>query len=203
MTPLEDRVVEEGEPLRVAVRARDPLGDPIALRAERAGGGAVEVLGASFRDLGGGKGALHWTPSYEQSGSYAVTFSATTSARLETSETIRIEVLDVNRPPVAVAGRDLLTRLGESALLDGCSSFDPEGAPLSFEWTDGAGNEVGTSCELLRESPPLPRLERFTLTVSDGVHLDSDRVRILWLPRFPFDRWSRWLGRGGGRAGTP
>jgi hypothetical protein len=190
-------VVTEGEGLRIRIKARDPTGDPLELDARLVGGEALETIGARFQVLGRGRAELRWAPGYDRAGSYAVTFTATTSGRLRTGETIRIEVLDVDAPPVAIAGRSRIAVA--RARLNGCRSFDPEGQPLSYTWRNGSGRELGASCRLRVEGPSAPGFESYTLTVSDGTYSDSSRVWVLWMPRYarrnpPRWWWPRWRG---------
>jgi beta propeller repeat protein len=92
LKPLRDRVVREGQRLVVRVTADDPKGEPLELEAAQADGSALEEIGASFSDLGNGSGVLSWRPGFDRAGSYAVTFTGTSPGRLETRQTIRIEV---------------------------------------------------------------------------------------------------------------
>jgi len=181
LRPIGDRSVAEGEKITIRIAARDPAGGRIDLDARLANGEALETIGARLQLSRGGRVRLRWSPDYGQAGSYAITVTATTSGRLRTGETFRIEVLDLNAPPVAIAGRSrtAVTRV----LLNGCRSFDPEGEPLSYAWRDGGGRELGTSCRLRLEGPSEPGLESYVLSVDDGTSRASDRVWILWLPR--------------------
>ena len=80
-----DKSVAEGSTLSFTVTASDLDGDEVVLEAT----GLPD--GASF-DLG--TGDFSWTPSYDQAGSYQVTFNATDSINF-VSETITITVGDV------------------------------------------------------------------------------------------------------------
>ncbi|WP_347841447.1 REJ domain-containing protein [uncultured Draconibacterium sp.] len=50
------------------------------------------------------------------------------------SDTIEIKVVHTNLPPVASAGADLIVTEGAEVVLNGNSSFDPEGDTLWFQW---------------------------------------------------------------------
>jgi beta propeller repeat protein len=93
LQPLGDRVARARWPLVVPVRARDPLGDPMALSATTLDGGAAEALGARFYDFGDGRGALVWIPRADQLGEHAFTVTALSSGRLFSSESFRVRVV--------------------------------------------------------------------------------------------------------------
>ena len=68
--------------------------------------------------------------------------------------------------PLADAGADVVTELGQLTTLDGTGSRDPDGDTLSYEWRDAAGAVQGTSAIV---SLALPKGEHvFTLIVRDG-----------------------------------
>lgn len=79
-----------------------------------------------------------------------------------------------NRPPAAVASKlsPVGTPLaGEVVTLDGTASVDPEGAPLSYAWTQTAGPRIfftNPGGALPQFTPILPGTYEFQLVVSDG-----------------------------------
>lgn len=86
-------------------------------------------------------------------------------------------------PPVADAGVGLMANVGDTVSLNGLASADPEGAPLTFAWTQTGGPPT----DLAKDDTPEPEFTldaggtyRFTLVVNDGV-LDSepDSVEIV------------------------
>lgn len=89
-----------------------------------------------------------------------------------------------NTPPVAVAGSDQTQSLGEPVILDGSASNDPEGAPLTYQWTAAEGNPASVplpQSARISFAPGLPGTYRFYLRVSDGQNLsppDSVDVAI-------------------------
>jgi hypothetical protein len=91
---LRDRTVREGKRLRIRVRARDADRRALVLRATTADGAPLASLGAGFEDEGNDRGVLTWTPGFDQSGRYAITFSAVAAGGLTTRESVWIEVVD-------------------------------------------------------------------------------------------------------------
>jgi len=87
-----DREIREGEKLELTAHAEDPDGDFVAIYVSGL------PAGASF-DRKTGK--FSWTPSYNQTGNYWVTFSVVDDGMppLGGQEMVRITVGDVNRPP--------------------------------------------------------------------------------------------------------
>ncbi|MBI4866696.1 MAG: PKD domain-containing protein [Candidatus Wallbacteria bacterium] len=90
----------------------------------------------------------------------------------------------VNQPPTAVAGSDRSVATGTSVLLDGRSSFDPEGQPLSYRWRF-AGLPVASRAVLFGAETPLASFTTdaagdyfVELTVDDGAVAASDAARV-------------------------
>ncbi|MEN8127832.1 MAG: PKD domain-containing protein [Planctomycetota bacterium] len=83
-----------------------------------------------------------------------------------------------NHPPDADAGPDQIVErdstAGAQVTLDGSGSSDPDGDPLTYEWT-----WCGNSATGINPTVTLPMgTATVTLTVSDGVLSDSDTVNI-------------------------
>jgi hypothetical protein len=66
-----------------------------------------------------------------------------------------VTIIVVNRQPVAVAGPDQTVVVGQPTTLDGTASFDPDGRPLTFNWT------------ITSEGQPPTKGEGFTLEGAD------------------------------------
>jgi hypothetical protein len=105
-----------------------------------------------------------------------------TDTAADTAPDAEPDVPPGNLPPVAVAGDDQNVLAGETVMLDGSASNDPEGEDLQFIWTQEQGNPVRFDTG----SPtPVFIASEFTteivlaLVVSDGDNLSvPDRLTI-------------------------
>ena len=89
------------------------------------------------------------------------------------------------QPPVADAGPDQTTSPGTGVVFDGTASFDPDGGPLTYSWTQTAGPSVS----LIDGNTPMPSFTAppvaaqttltFQLTVSDGALISADTVNVI------------------------
>jgi flagellar hook assembly protein FlgD/fibronectin type 3 domain-containing protein len=79
-----------------------------------------------------------------ENGQYTLEVVATDQAGNTTRRVVRFAVAR-NRAPVANAGSDQTVNEGHTISLDGSGSFDPDGAPLIFAWTQTAGPPVQLS----------------------------------------------------------
>ncbi len=99
-----------------------------------------------------------------------------------------LEFAPPNRPPVASAGRDRTVLSDAITNLDGSASFDPDGDPLTFSWSQTAGPLVSlsrpTSDAPVFVAPHVstPTALAFRLVVSDGVLESQASVSILVTP---------------------
>ncbi|RMG96627.1 MAG: tandem-95 repeat protein, partial [Candidatus Dadabacteria bacterium] len=91
-----DVLVPENTDIAFTVTASDPDGDPVTLTADGV------PAGASFDAA---TGAFSWTPTYDDAGTYTLTFTVTddrtgkTGPSLSATQTVTLTVQDVNRAP--------------------------------------------------------------------------------------------------------
>jgi hypothetical protein len=123
-------------------------------------------------------------------GSQTLTFELTvTSADGSSTDTVDVTVRNVNHAPVADAGDDQGVNEGSLVTLFGVHSFDPDGDPLTFLWTQtSSGTQVvlsGADTESPTfTAPVLPggagsvEILSFALTVSDGVLSNTAEARV-------------------------
>jgi uncharacterized repeat protein (TIGR01451 family) len=111
-----------------------------------------------------------------------VTNTAYFSGTLEQGSEDAVFSVAPNQLPVAQAGPDQQTGAGMPVTLDGSASFDPEGHPLAYHWSQIAGPAVGftpTLSTIAFTAPGGTYVMTFTLTVTDtGGLIDTDSVVI-------------------------
>ena len=150
--------VAEGEGLRVALSATDADGDRLTYSA------SGEPSGATLS----GRGVFTWTPTYQQSGTYRVTFTVSDGRGGTAEETVTITVGEINRVPVlALIGTQ---RVAEGASLRvALSATDADGDRLSYS---ASGRPAGSSFSggVFSWTPTYEQsgTYRVTFTVSDG-----------------------------------
>jgi len=99
--------------------------------------------------------------------------------------TLRLTIPN-NNPPTANAGSDQTVAPGDLVTLSGSASRDPEGKPLTFEWTQTAGTSVdlsnptgATTTFTAPEVATTSEVLTFELKVTDSVsQTDTDTVDI-------------------------
>lgn len=98
---------------------------------------------------------------------------------LENKDTCVVNVVNVNQPPVANAGRDQTVKAGRTAKLNGSASTDPDDGIATYAWTQPAGTPVTLSNpSAVQPTFMVPSIKRgsvltFKLTVTDRSGLST------------------------------
>lgn len=105
----------------------------------------------------------------------AILFSALTilllSGGCAKGEPSRGDLFPPNQPPVAKIADISAVASGAAVQLDGSKSFDPEGKPITFEWTF-AQKPVGSRAEMDNPASPTPKF----IADTDGIYKINLRV---------------------------
>jgi hypothetical protein len=180
------QVTEDAEGVRIVLDATDvvePDGDPLTARWRQVAGPGVgldhpEALVAHARPLLPGEYA--WALSLDDGLDRGpeVVLRATVQAAPD-------------ELPVAVAGADQTVDTGDTVTLDGSASFDPEDAPLTYEWRLAVG-PVLVPVPPASGEPAMTFVAGvagtyvFALRVSDGARWSlPDEVRVVARPATP------------------
>ncbi len=126
--------VNEGQTLAFTVSASDPDLTVPTLST------STLPANATFVDNGNGNGSFSFTPSFDQAGTFSVTFYATDGMATD-SEEVAIEVTNVNRPPV-------LAEIGSQTVAEGSvldvtmTASDPDGETVVLSAVDVPENAM-------------------------------------------------------------
>ena len=166
LSAIANQTVTENTALSFSVSASDPDGDDVTITA-----GSLPA-GATFSAE-----SFAWTPTYEQAGSYELTFTASDGSAADT-ETVTVTVGNTNRPPELLAIGDKSTD-EDAALTFTVTADDPDGDTITYsaqDLPDGAGfsaNQFSWTPTYLQEGN-----HTVTFVASDGQAQDSQAVVI-------------------------
>jgi len=138
LNPIEDKTIFETNELSFIVSATDPDKDPLTYSAQNL------PEGASFSNK-----EFTWTPTYDQAGTYTVTFSVS-DGELTDDEVIIITVQNKNRPPqvsINYVSSEIITA-GESVDFAAKISDDDGDSDISYviwRFGDGSSSTGGLS----------------------------------------------------------
>ena len=150
----------------------DPDDDVLTYSWSQTSGAQVEMAGAA---------SIH--PTFTPTTSGVLGFMVTVSdGQASSTDSVSVTVDDVNQVPVADAGDDQVANIGDTVVLDGSLSYDPDGDAISFIWSQVQGARVSlTSSNSAAPSfvPTEQGVYVFELRVYDGSDTSSaDTVTI-------------------------
>jgi surface antigen len=121
-----DKEVFEGQSVILEGSGSDPDGDSITFRWSCKGG---TLSNSSIAQ------PTYTAPMVSRDTTYTCTLTVTDNKGASAKDDMVVRVKDrPNRPPVADAGPDQTVQVGSTVQLDGSSSSDPDGDPLTFYW---------------------------------------------------------------------
>ena len=134
----DDQCVSEGQVVTLSGdRSTDVDGGLLEYQWAQTSGSAVTLTNANTSQ------PYFIAPQVDESGA-SVTFSlqVTDGGGLTSSDTCTVNVSWLNEAPTAAAGDDQTAVLGDTVLLDGTGSFDPENALETYAWVQKSGPVV-------------------------------------------------------------
>ena len=132
-----DFAVNEGQAVTLDGSAsNDPNSDPLTYAWTQVGGTTVILVGANTSQP-------TFTAPTVALGGETLTFSLTVTANgLPDTDTVSVNVVNVNHVPEADAGDDQSVAEGAPVTLNGAASFDVDGDVLTYAWTQESGPSV-------------------------------------------------------------
>lgn len=96
--------------------------------------------------------------------------------------TVQMKQATTNQAPVANAGPDQTVMQGDVVTLSGAGSFDPDGSPITYQWTKTGGPAVtlsGADTATATFTTSESATYTFSLTVNDGVATSEPDIVIV------------------------
>ena len=118
-----------------------------------------------------------WDSTTVIDGSYTITAVATDTIGQTASDSISVIVDNFNDPPIADAGPDQTTAVGQTVNFDGSFSYDPDGNIVNYNWDFGDGHsETGVSVSYAYSATGTYTV---TLTVTDNAGFTSQDTAVI------------------------
>jgi VCBS repeat-containing protein len=119
--------------------------------------------------------------------SFQLTVTDEEAAQVTDTAIVNVTLPLANKPPEADAGVDQKVEEGDTVMLDGSNSFDPDGDNVSFQWDQTAGSPVTLMPDSTAENPtfeaPFVELDglsyTFQLTLTDTSGLQATDTTVV------------------------
>ncbi len=162
-------VIPVGKPVQFDGSASEPVPnpDPEAEKAE------IVSYAWDFGDGSSGKG-VKTSHSYRKPGRYFVTLAIQTDSRSNCKDVTTQNIIMVNGPPVADAGKDKFVGINEVVVFDGSGSRDSDGSIVEYQWDFGYG-QTATGMEVRHQYGEGGRYP-VTLKVTDNTEVENNRA---------------------------
>ena len=169
LVPNSSKSVNEGTTLSFSLSASDPDGDSVSFSASGVPSGAF-LSGATFT----------WTPSFNQSGSYTVIFTASDGKGGKDTDAVSISVVNVNRAPlISAIGTQTVTE--DEVLNFTVSAVDFDADPIAISVLDLPAG-ASFSDDLFTWTPDFTQAGPYSLsfTASDGQGgTDTETIEVV------------------------
>jgi hypothetical protein len=155
-----------------ASRSFDPDNDNLSYSWSQTNGASVSLAGADTD-----------RPSFTPTTSGVLQFTVEVmDGQASSQDSVMVTVDDINQVPLADAGDDSVVNIGETVVLDGSLSYDPDGDAISFIWSQVEGTRVSLNSSN-SAAPSFVPVEKgvyiFELKVYDGSDTSSpDTVTV-------------------------
>ncbi len=124
-------------------------------------------------NIGSGVNPAH---AYNSGGIYVVTLTVSDNKDSDVA-TATASITEVNDPPIAVAGDEIIVTIGEEVTFDGSGSYDSDGSIVDYEW-DFGDSSIGNGVVVAHTFTNIG-VYLVTLTVTDNNGLtDQDILEV-------------------------
>lgn len=114
--------------------------------------------------------------AYKESGTYMAMLTVRDNTGHQNATSYDVISVIINSPPVAIAGRDILSSPGQMIEFNGTKSYDPDGNTLTYQWdfSDGLGT---VQSAITKRSFEKPGIYIATLSVVDNSGTNNAQVQ--------------------------
>ena len=167
--------VDDAPLAKFTVISSAPVGAPVVFDASESMSRMSEIVSYEWDFMDGTTGSGKVTEHvFSRHGKFIVTLKVTTDSKTRYNSNSTQQLVMINAPPVAEAGEDKITGIGQAVIFKGAKSSDPDGAIIRYSWDfdDGSSGE-GIS---IRHAYANSGKYKVTLLVEDDANLDNSRA---------------------------